>query len=116
MLAVPHPAQCDIEAPSGDGAVALDPGVRTFPTFFSETECGEIGYQAPKRILRLCHWLDDLIGRTDTEPDHHQHRRMRRAQARLRQQIINLVDEIHWQAARWLTSNYKLVLLPTFET
>ena len=26
-LAVPHPAQCDIETPSGDGAVALDPGV-----------------------------------------------------------------------------------------
>ena len=33
-LAVPHPAQCDIETPSGDGAVALDPGIRTFLTFF----------------------------------------------------------------------------------
>ncbi len=41
---------------------------------------------------------------------------MRRAQARLRQKIINLVDELHWQAARWLTSNYKVILLPTFET
>ena len=26
------------------------------------------------------------------------------------------MDELHWQAARWLTSNYKLILLPTFET
>ena len=41
---------------------------------------------------------------------------MRRAQARLRQKIVNLVDELHWQTARWLTSNYKLILLPTFET
>ena len=115
-LAVPHPAQCGIETPSGDGAVALDPGVRTFLTFFSETECGKIGYRAFGRIQRLCHWLDNLISRTAAEPDYHRRRRMRRAQGRLRQRIINLVDELHWQAARWLTSNYKLILLPTFET
>ena len=112
-LAVPHPAQCDIETPSGDGAVALDPGVRTFLTFFSETECGKLGYRAFGRIQRLCHWLDDLISRTAAEPSSQRRRRMRRAQARLRQKIVNLVDELHWQAARWLTSNYRLILLPT---
>ena len=41
---------------------------------------------------------------------------MRKAQARLRQRIINLVDELHWQAARWLTSNHKVILAPSFET
>ena len=35
-LIVPYPAQCDIETPSGDGVVALDPGVRTFLTYFSK--------------------------------------------------------------------------------
>ena len=115
-LVVPHPAQCDIETPSGDGVVALDPGVRTFLTFFSETDCGKIGHQAFGRIQRLCHWLDDLISRTTTEPDHRRRRSMRKAQARLRQRIINLVDELHWQTARWLIGNYKVILLPTFET
>ena len=115
-LAVPYPAQCDIETPCGDGAVALDPGIRTFLTFFSETECGKIGYRAFGRIQRLCHWLDDLISRTGTEPDRHRRRRMRRAQARMRQKVVNLVDELHWQTARWLTSNYKMILLPTFQT
>ena len=115
-LTVPYPAQCDIETPSGDGVVALDPGVRTFLTYFSETDCGKIGHHAFGRIQRLCHWLDDLISRTDTEPNHQRRRRMRWAQARLRQRIINLVDELHWQLARWLTGNYKVILLPTFET
>ena len=115
-LVVPHPAQCDIETPSGDGVVALDPGVRTFLTYFSETDCGKIGHRAFGRIQRLCHHLDDLISRTDTEPNHQRRRRMRRAQARMRQKIINLVDELHWQVARWLTSTYRVILLPTFET
>ena len=115
-LVVPHPAQCDIETPSGDGVVALDPGVRTFLTYFSETDCGKIGYKAFGRIQRLCHWLDDLISRTATEPSPRRRRQMRKAQARLRQRIVNLVDELHWQSARWLTSNYRVILLPTFET
>ena len=108
-LVVPHRAQCDIEAPSGDGVVALDPGVRTFLTYFSETECGKIGHKSFGRIQRLCYWLDDLISRTDTEPNRNKRRNMRKAQARLRQRIVNLVDELHWQSARWLTSTYIFV-------
>ena len=115
-LVVPHPAQCDIETPSGDGVVALDPGVRTFLTYFSETECGKLGHHAFGRIQRLCHWLDDLISRTAKAPNRRKRRQMRSAQARMRQRITNLVDELHWQLARWLTSNYRIILLPTFET
>ena len=116
-LTVPYPAQCDIETPSGDGVVALDPGVRTFLTYFSETDCGKLGHHAFGRIQRLCHWLDDLISRTAKEPN----RRKRAAKCaprrpRIRQRITNLVDELHWQLARWLTSNYRIILLPTFET
>ena len=115
-LIVPYPAQCDIETPSGDSVVALDPGVRTFLTYFSETDCGKLGHHAFGRIQRLCQWLDDLISRTAKEPNRRKRRQMHSAQARMRQRITNLVDELHWQVARWLTSNYRIILLPTFET
>ena len=121
-LTIPYPAQCDIETPRGDGVVALDPGVRSFLTFFSEADCGfeadcgKVGYQAFGRIQRLCQHLDRLISRTDQEKNRKKRRNMRKAQARMRQKIINLVDELHWQCARWLTSNYRVILLPKFET
>ena len=49
-LTIPYPAQCDIETPRGDGVVALDPGVRSFLTFF------------PRLTARL------TVGRSDTRP------------------------------------------------
>ena len=39
-------------------AVALDPGVRTFLTWFSETDAGQIGKHDFGRIQRLCQHLD----------------------------------------------------------
>ena len=100
----------------------MDPGVRSFLTFFSdltffcEADCGKVGYQAFGRIQRLCQHLDPLISRTDQEKNRKKRRNLRKAQARMRQKLINLVDELHWQCARWLTSNYRVILLPKFET
>ena len=88
----------------------MDPGVRSFLTFFSEADCeadcGKVGYQAFGRIQRLCQHLDRLISRTDQDKNRKKRRNLRKAQARMRQKLINLVDELHWQCARWLTSNY----------
>ena len=115
-LAVSYPTRCDVVTRIGDGAVALDPGVRSFITYFSETDCGKIGFNNFGRIQRLCHWLDDLISRTATETNYNRKRNKRKAQNRIRQKITNLIDELHWQTARWLVDNYRLILLPTFQT
>ena len=60
-LIVPHPAQCDIETPSGDGVVALDPAFAPFSRSFPKPTAVRLATTPLERIQRLCHWLDDLI-------------------------------------------------------
>jgi putative transposase len=94
--------------------VAIDPGVRTFATFFSETSVGKIGEGDFSRIQRLCHHLDDLISRS-SKAKSSQKRKMRKAASRMRLKIRDLIDELHHKAARFLVDNFDVVLLPTFE-
>ena len=39
---------------------------------------------------------------------------MRRAEARIRRRIRNMVDELHHKHAHWLCSNYDTIILPEF--
>ena len=58
--------------------VALDPGIRTFMTFFSEESFGELGRAANLRVQRLCFRLDKLISKI-SKAKCRQKRRMRLA-------------------------------------
>jgi putative transposase len=89
--------------------------VRTFQTFYSEHLAGQIGYDDFGRIQRLCHYLDNLISRTSKATGKAK-REMKRAAARLRKKIKNLIKEIHFKTARFLVNNFDVILLPTFET
>ncbi|AOY84790.2 transposase [Moorena producens JHB] len=95
--------------------VALDPGVRTFLTFFSETSVGKIGHGDFSRVQRLCQHLDNLISKV-SKAKGKQKRRMRKAARRMVIKIQNLVNELHHKAARFLVDNFDVILLPTFET
>ena len=96
--------------------VALDPGIRSFITFFSEDCCGHIGEGDFGTIQRLATHLDNLISRRTKEKDRKRRQRMRKAEMRLRDRIKNLVDELHHKVARFLVDNFDVILLPTFET
>ena len=97
-------------------AVALDPGIRNFLTWFSETDTGHIGPGDFGKIQRLCHHLDDLLSRAKLEKRRFAKRNKYRAAARMRVRISNLIDELHHQAARWLVDHFDIILLPTFES
>ena len=96
--------------------VALDPGIRSFLTWFSESNAGHIAPGAFGKIQRLCAHLDKLLSRAKEEKRRLAKRNKYQAADRMRVHIVNLIAELHHQAARWLVDNFEVILLPTFET
>lgn len=96
--------------------VALDPGVRTFQTFYSPDMAGTLGEHDFGRLLRLCHHLDHLLSRISMEKNKKRRYRMRKAADRMRWKIRDLRDELHAKAARFLVDTFDIILIPTFET
>jgi putative transposase len=113
-LAVPQESSRMISENQGR-VVALDPGVRTFMTLFSENSFGAIGDKDIGRIQRLCYYLDDLISRSTKQKAKTRYR-YKKAMDRIRRKVRSLVDELHHKLARFLVDNYDIILLPTFET
>ncbi|WP_333026110.1 MULTISPECIES: transposase [unclassified Microcoleus] len=95
--------------------VALDPGVRTFMTFFSEDSYGWLGNDSNLFLQKLCFKLDRLVSSLSKAPSR-QKKRFKKAADRLRCQIKNLVKELHHKTAKFLVDNFDVILLPTFET
>jgi len=95
--------------------VALDPGVRTFQTFYSPVAIGKIGKSDFGKIQRLCSHLDFLISKI-SKAKARQKYRMKKAADRLRWKIKDLISEIHFKTANFLCKNFDIIALPPFET
>ena len=96
--------------------VSLDPGVRTFQTFYSPNGIvGTIGdgisknmlYPIAKRIDRLQSLMTEVPGKT--------RRNMKKRCAKLRTKIKNIVNNLHWEACNFLCSNFNTIIIPPFE-
>ena len=100
--------------PEHSGRIAaLDPGIRSFVTFYSLDSCGKLGAGAFSRIYSLCKYLDDLNARMQTV-SHKQRYKMRKAADRLRWKIRNLVEELQHKTAIFLVKNFDVITLPEF--
>ena len=118
---------------SGHGAVALDPGVRTFQTTYDADGCatawgaGDMG-----RIVRLGHHADALEsriaqaratrkratswGKYTKQGSFLYVKRLEKARLRIFQTIRNLVKELHRKLIHWLVNRYRVILLPDFRS
>ena len=114
-LSVPYDEKLQPRRENQARVVALDPGVRSFLTWYCADSVGKIGEGSFFRIQRLCERLDDLLSRAAKSPSRRR-RNMRRAVNRMRIRTENLVAELHRQAARFLVNSFDVILLPTFET
>lgn len=110
------PTEKKKQIPDNQGRfVAVDPGIRTFATFFSESSFGHIGYHDFGKLVRLCQSLDSLISKA-TKTNCKYRRVLQRAINRLRWRIKNLVRELHCKTAAFLVKNFDIIFYPTFET
>lgn len=115
--------------PGTDRAVALDPGVCTFQTFYSEDLCGKIGSDATNTIYKRCMRVDALESRiagAKKEFDvakgllRKQLRRvlnfLRRDRSGAIEKVKHLRDELHWKTCRYLVQHFDLIFLPEFKS
>ena len=100
---------------SNGDIVALDPGVRTFLTMYSEKAFGWLGHHAIGRIQRLCQHADNLYSRA-AQVQRPLRRTLRNCAQKIQVKIRNLVDELHKKVAHFLVTHFDIILLPTFET
>ena len=94
--------------------VALDPGVRTFMSFYSPYVFGKIGDGDFKKIYRLCLGLDNLYSKMAVEPS--KKRKFKLAAERQRWKIFDLIDDMHKKTAHFLVTRFSEIVIPTFET
>ena len=98
-----------------EGVVAIDPGVRTFATYFStEGYFGKLGQRAFDRILKLNLKIDKLISKLSKETDKNKKSNLKRSIFNIRFKIRNLIDELHWKVIKFFTSRFKVIIFPPF--
>lgn len=114
-VTVPYKAPT-LKAENQGRVVALDPGIRSFISFYSEQSCGKIGSGDIKRIFRLCRVLDRIQSRLAKEKSRFFERsRLKKACGRIRWKIQDLISELHHKTALFLVRNFDVILLPDFE-
>lgn len=114
-LCIPYDKPCRLPEIQRQKAVAIDPGVRVFATWYSPEMCGSFGGHDFGRITRLCFHLDELMSRISQAKSRAKYR-MRKAASRIRCKIKNLINELHTKTAVWLCQHFETIYLPTFET
>jgi len=114
-ISVPSKQTISSSENQASGIVAIDPGVRTFATFYSPSISGKIGEGDFSRVYRLLLNLDKLYS-DRAKVNKRKRKSLTKAIRRLSARIRNLIDELHWKAARFLCENFSVILMPTYET
>lgn len=99
------------------GIVSLDPGIRTFQSFYSDTfKCGKFGENIKEKINKINSKIDNyqsiLTKKNKSKTKYH----IRRKINSLRTKVKDIIRDLHWKSASYLTNNFDCILLPTFET
>lgn len=96
--------------------ISLDPGERTFQTFYGEKSYGKIGDNFKHKLDPKMKKIDKLIGTIEKETRSAERYKLRKKILSLRTKMKNKVTNLHWQTASFLVKNYEIIVLPRYET
>ena len=117
-LCLPHKEEPPMFTNPVYKSVFLDPGVRTFQTFYSpDGLCGKIGGDVFNQEVKTLAARHDMLFGTSAKNGISQKtkRGLRKRCALLRLKIKNKVTDLHWQTASFLCSTFQNIFLPRFE-
>jgi IS605 OrfB family transposase len=96
--------------------VTLDPGVRTFQTFYSpQGIAGKIGNDLHKKIYSINTQIDNMQSchdKSKASKYNRKRRNLRRKMQRLRNKIHHCVNDLHKKTASYLVNNFSTILIP----
>jgi putative transposase len=99
-------------------SVFLDPGVRTFQTFYSpDGVCGKIGDKEFSQSLKKLADRHDQLWSIMSKPETplKTKKALKARCAMLRHKLRNKVDDLHWQTCAFLCKTFQNIFLPSFE-
>ena len=96
---------------------ALDPGIRTFQSYYSEDEAGEIGTdEALRRADHIIAKIKSLERRIGKECDPRKVQRLKKAWYRANARSSNLATDIHYKTIQCLFDRFDVIIAPRLST
>lgn len=94
--------------------VSLDPGVRSFQTFYSEDEIGNMGENVLKSLEKKSKKIDFYISLREKEKKRLKKYHLQSKIRLLRAKISNRITDLHYQSCSYLVKNYQHIIIPKF--
>ena len=129
-ICIPRKIKKDKPAPIYENAayksVFIDPGVRTFATYYSpDGVCGKIGDRFCEKFIDKLAFRIDALKSLESEklPGRKEHKynsktrtHMADRRALLRNKIKHKTDDLHWKTCTFLCTAFKNIFIPHFGT
>ena len=98
-------------------SVFLDPGFRSFQSFYSpDGYCGYTDDTYETRCRALLNKVDSLQSLHDKPTRRLNKHNVRKRIQKTRSKVSDTIDDLHWKFGNFLCKNFKTVLIPSFKT
>ena len=105
-----NPIKIKQELNNNTDSCGIDPGIRTFVSVFSNKKCVKIGDNLINKISKYLRKIDN------NKRSNKQSKLKSKLERKFYKKINNIVDDLHWKTANYLTKNFNSVLIGNLST